>query len=130
MAKLLEQAKENLQTSYLGPIRQQFDRYMKLLMDESSEKILMTADLEVSLERYGQSRELGYFSAGQTDVVMLCMRLALVDALFRDVEPFVILDDPFVNLDDSRTAQALALLRELAKEKQILYLVCHSSRSI
>ena len=103
---------------------------MKLLMDEGSEKILMTADLEVSLERYGQSRELGYFSAGQTDVVMLCMRLALVDALFRDVKPFVILDDPFVNLDDSRTAQALALLRELAKEKQILYLVCHSSRSI
>lgn len=126
----LEQAKENLQTSYLGPIRQQFDRYMQLLMDEDSEKILMNADLEVSLERYGQSRELGYFSAGQTDVVMLCMRLALVDALFRDVKPFVILDDPFVNLDDRRTAQALALLRELAKEKQILYLVCHSSRSI
>ena len=126
----LEQAKENLQTSYLGPIRQQFDRYMKLLMDESSVKILMTADLEVSLERYGQSRELGYFSAGQTDVVMLCMRLALVDALFLDVKPFVILDDPFVNLDDIRTAQALALLQELAKEKQILYLVCHSSRSI
>ncbi len=126
----LERAKENLQTSYLGPIRQQFDRYMQLLMEESSEKILMTADLEVSLERYGQSRELGYFSAGQTDVVMLCMRLALVDALFRDVKPFVILDDPFVNLDDHRTAQALALLQELAREKQIVYLVCHSSRSL
>ena len=126
----LEQAKENLQTSYLGPIRQQFDRYMELLMNEGSEKILVSSDLEVSLERYGQSRELGYFSAGQIDVVMLCMRLALVDALFRDVKPFVILDDPFVNLDDARTARALELLQTLAKEKQIVYLVCHSSRSI
>ena len=43
---------------------------------------------------------------------------------------FVILDDPFVNLDDAHAAQALELLRTLALERQILYLTCHSSRVI
>lgn len=97
-------------------------------MDEPAEKILMTADFHVRLERSGAARELGFFSAGQTDLVMLCMRLALVDALFRQEKPVVILDDPFVNLDDTHTRQALELLEELAQDRQILYLVCNSSR--
>ena len=61
---------------------------------------------------------------------MLCMRLALVDALFQNQKMFVILDDPFVNLDDAHTTQARALLRKLAQQRQILYLTCHSSRSV
>lgn len=126
----LQGAKENLQNSFLGPIRTSFDGYMKKLLGEDREKILVTPELGVQLERFGQSRELGYFSAGQVDAVMLCMRFALVDALFSNVKPFVILDDPFVNLDDRHLAEAIDLLREFAKERQILYLVCHSSRSI
>ena len=98
------------------------------LTGEDRQKILVTSDLEVQLERQGKARELGYFSAGQSDLVMLCMRFALVDALFGGEKPFVILDDPFVNLDDRRTDQALELVRELARDRQIIYLVCNSSR--
>ncbi len=124
----LEKARESLQNSYLGPVRSSFQKYMGRLLDEDSRQILLTTDLEVQLERNGQARELGYFSAGQTDTVMLCMRLALVDALFPEVKPFVILDDPFVNLDDGRTVQALNLLKELSDDRQFLYLTCNSSR--
>ena len=124
----LQKAKESLSGNYLGTIQRSFAEYLGRMMGEDREKILVTGDLEVQLERQGQARELGYFSAGQTDMVMLCMRFALVDALFSDVKPFVILDDPFVNLDDERTKQALALLKELSGDQQILYLVCNSSR--
>ena len=127
---LLEQAKENLSGSYLGPIRRSFETYLNRLWDGQDGSILVTPDLDVQLERYGQARELGYFSAGQTDLIMLCMRLALVDALFKDQETFVILDDPFVNLDDLHTAQALELLQSLSSNRQILYLTCHSSRMV
>ena len=96
---------------------------------ESREKILVSPELVVSLERGGESRKLDYFSAGQTDLVMLCMRLALVDAMFRETKPFVILDDPFVNLDDRHTVQALELLKELSRDRQIVYLTCNSSRT-
>lgn len=128
--EFLEKARESLAFSYLGPIRRGFAGYLNRLAGEQGEKILVTPDLEVKLERLGQARELAFFSAGQTDMVMLCMRLALVDALFTGEKPFVILDDPFVNLDDRHTAEALKLLQELAQERQILYLVCNSSRSI
>ena len=126
----LQQAKENLATAYLGTIRAHFGRYLNQLEATIGTNCLIDTDLQVQLECMGQVRELAYFSAGQADLVMLCMRLALVDALFKDQNMFVILDDPFVNLDDVHTAQALKLLRRLARDRQILYLTCHSSRSV
>ncbi len=126
----LEKARENLALSYLGPIRRSLADYLGRLTGEDGEKILVTPDLEVKLERQGQARDLAFFSAGQKDVVMLCMRLALVDALFTREKPFMILDDPFVNLDDRHTAEALELLRQIARERQMVYLVCNSSRSL
>ena len=121
-------ARENLSTAYMGPIREHFAALMARMAGEDAAKILVTPELEVRLERGGMSRELDYFSAGQTDLIQLCMRLALVDAMFRAAKPFVILDDPFVNLDDAHTREALALLKELSRDRQIIYLTCHSSR--
>ena len=69
-----------------------------------------------------------HFSAGQADAVHLCMRLALADALFDEGGCFMILDDPFVNLDEAHTAQALALMGDLANQRQIIYMVCNESR--
>jgi len=126
---MLTQAKENLSGNYMGPIRRSFESYLDKLWGEAYGQALVTEDLEISLERYGQARELGYFSAGQTDLVLLGMRFALVDALFANEKPIIILDDPFVNLDDQRMKQALNLLEELAEDRQILYLTCSSSRT-
>ena len=127
--EFLQMAKDSLSSNYLGPIQRSFREYLGA-MTKVEEKMLITGDLEIQLERQGQARELGYFSAGQVDAVMLCMRFALVDALFTEEKPFVILDDPFVNLDDAHTAQALELLQKLAQDRQIIYLVCNSSRTI
>ena len=54
--------------------------------------------------------------------------MALVDALFKEVKPPVILDDPFVNLDDDKLARGKELLIALEKEYQAIYFTCHESR--
>jgi hypothetical protein len=127
---ILEQAREALSLKYMGTVQQRFISYMNRISGEDHERIYVTPELEVTIERLGEPRPLDYFSAGQTDIVTLCMRLALVDALFEDTHPFVILDDPFVNLDDRNMKQALDILRELSEDHQILYLVCNSSRTL
>ena len=58
----------------------------------------------------------------------LCMRLALVDALFTKEQPFLLLDDPFVNLDDARTKRALELLQRRFRSSGRSLLVCNSAR--
>lgn len=128
--EFLQQARENLSTAYLGTIRARFAYYLSQLDGDTEEAFFIDPEFQLQLERAGKARELAYFSAGQTDLLMLCMRLALVDALFKEQEVFVVLDDPFVNLDDAHTTQALELLRKLGQRRQILYLTCHSSRTI
>ena len=127
-AAFLEQARESLSTSYMGSVQRHFVRHLSHLTGEQPNRIAVNSDLEVQLERMGSARPLSQFSAGQNDAVQLCMRLALADALFESGSCFMILDDPFVNLDDHHTARALALLKELSKNRQIIYLVCNSSR--
>lgn len=128
--EFLQQSRENLATTYLGTIRSRFGYYLSQLNGVSDDAYLIGTDFEILLERQGKARELAYFSAGQNDLLMLCMRLALVDAMFKEQDIFVILDDPFVNLDDAHMAQARRLLHKLASQRQILYLTCHSSRNI
>lgn len=125
----LQQARENLSTAYMETIRSRFGDYLAML-GCGDEYYLVDSDLQIQLERQGQARSISYFSAGQTDLVMLCMRLSLVDALFRNQKMFVVLDDPFVNLDDKHMGHARELLHVLASERQILYLSCHSGRTL
>ena len=76
----------------------------------------------------GVSRDREYFSIGYKDMIDIAMRLALCDALFDKECPMLILDDPFVNLDDRRMANSIGMLKKLAEHRQIVYLTCHSSR--
>ena len=43
-------------------------------------------------------------------------------------KPFLILDDPFVNLDDEKQAAGMQLLASVAQEYQVIYFTCHTSR--
>ena len=124
----LQLARERLAESYTEDIKDGFEKYLNCMMDSSDEHIFVGTDLSVMLERGGKARDLQYFSAGTADIVMLCMRLALIDALFEGEKPFIIMDDPFVNLDDEHIVKALELLNKLGESCQILYLVCNSSR--
>lgn len=91
-------------------------------------KVMVDNNLHLHIDEKGAAREVGSFSAGMIDCIVLCMRLALVDALFGEEKPFLILDDPFVNLDDKHTKRAREMLDKIAQDHQVIYLVCNSSR--
>ena len=112
---------------------------MKLLTDEvtdtpvadeyATEAYTVTPDFSVQVTRFGQTKPSDVLSRGGRDLVALCLRFAISDALFGDTKPFLILDDPFINLDDEKVKAAMELLRRIAKDRQILYVCCHTSRA-
>lgn len=125
---LLEKAKDALANSYMDKIEQGFRSYTQQLCPRQLGSVMVDKDLQPHIDVQGAAREVESFSAGLADSILLCMRLALVDALFGEETPFLILDDPFVNLDDEHTRRALAMLQEMAETHQILYLVCNTGR--
>jgi DNA repair exonuclease SbcCD ATPase subunit len=127
--KFLTSANDNLSSKYLSPMKNGINKYLKLVLRGDYENDMnIDTDLNVSFERYGKARGLDYLSKGYQEVVDISIRFALIDTLFSKEKPFIILDDPFVNMDKNKIQNALALLREFSKEYQLIYLVCHESR--
>lgn len=126
--KYLEKANDNLNSKYISPMTTRFNYYLNLL-SSTPPNISLNSDMDISIEEQGAKRDKKHLSVGYRDILNLCMRFALVDAIFKDEQPPIVLDDPFVNLDETNTKNALSLISKIANDKQIIYLACHSSRT-
>ena len=124
----LEGANNALTSRYISPMTKNFKHYAKLLANETLEDVSINTDLDVQIEAKGAKRDKKYLSAGYRDIVDLCMRFALVDAIFPNEKPIIMLDDPFINLDEQNTQNGLKLIKSIAENQQIVYFACHSSR--
>ena len=129
--ELLRQADDSLMERYAEPVRRRFLKYAALLEKELGVETYMNRDFSLSFSRGGARRRDGHLSAGVRTVCALCLRLALSDEMFAGREtPFLLLDDPFVYLDEAHFDKTARLLRELSKDRQIVYFTCHRSRSV
>ena len=108
-------------------MEQSFIKNLKLI-DNTELNANIDVNLNVKINEQGSNKELKYFSTGYKDLIYFCMRLSLIDSLFEKEKPFIILDDPFVNLDKVKTKNAINLLKNISKEYQIIYFICHESR--
>ena len=127
-SKLLKQAKESFSSHYLNRMEKGFEKYINLINNDKIEADI-DVNLNVKLDQNGGKRDISYFSTGYQDVIYLCIRFSLIDALFEEENPFVILDDPFVNLDEQKIKNSLDLINKISNKYQIIYFVCHESRT-
>ena len=128
--QLITRAKENLANRYLSKVEQLFNSYMQVWLNNDAIRGLLDINFNVSIEENNSVHVAEGYSTGYCDMIDFCMRLALVDTLFEKEQPFLILDDPFVNLDADRLEKALELLNVMAANKQIIYFVCHPIRAV
>lgn len=125
---LLQKAKQNFTAKYTEPIMKGFRKYYTFVSGLDTEKFEMDANTKLTILQDSMSRDIGFQSSGSRDLIGICMRMALVEAMYEQERPFLIMDDPFVNLDNEKTKGAMALLNEIAKDYQIIYFTCHDSR--
>jgi uncharacterized protein YhaN len=126
----LKKAKENISVGYLGVMRENFLSYARLFDPEFFKNFTLDTDLNVSVEISGENKTKENLSKGYKDIIEIITRLALTDALFKHKDkPFIILDDPFVNLDNKKLQAAQGLIRLAAKDYQIVHLICHDCRA-
>ena len=128
--QLITKAKENLANRYLSKVEDLFNSYMHIWLNNDAVRGLLDIDFNITIEENDKVHVAEGYSTGYCDLIDFCMRLALVDTLFENEQPFLILDDPFVNLDADRLEKALELLNVMAANKQIVYFVCHPIRAV
>lgn len=91
-------------------------RYRRVRVDDK------TLDIAVFAPERGDFVDVSMLSQGTLDLVYLAARIGLVRLVTGDRRPPLVLDDPFVTLDESRAAGTLQVLRDLARDFQVIYL--------
>jgi DNA repair exonuclease SbcCD ATPase subunit len=120
--ELAEQATMKTATRYLegkmvADIARVTDgRYRRVAVDDK------TLDIRVHAPERGDWVDVTSLSQGTLDLVYLVARIGLVRLVTGDRRPPLILDDPFVTFDDDRATRALDLLRDVARDFQVIYL--------
>jgi uncharacterized protein YhaN len=125
----LTEACDNITSKYLGKTKERFEEYSRLIAGSEGEYTLSTS-FELTRTERGEAHGIDSYSRGIKDLYSLGLRLALIDALYENEAPFIILDDPFIAFDDEKLARAKSTLKTISKTKQILYFTCSTSREI
>lgn len=128
--ELMTTAHTNLTNRYKQPIEDGFRHYCDILDGPGVGNYVVNANMELAVEENGKLHDPGLYSTGTRDKMNLCMRMGLIDAMYKDDKPFVIMDDPFTDFDGDRLQGGKAMVRTLAKDRQIIYLTCHDSRAL
>ncbi len=123
-------ADKNLNDKFVAPIKNKFENYLKIAGVSFGNTFSMDRKYNVSYENHGELHSIKHLSSGEYTLSALALRLAFIDIMYTDDNPFIILDDPFVNLDETHLTSVIQILKKLSEEKQIIYFTCHSSRNV
>lgn len=126
--EFLTQAKESLTARYMGPLKESFSKYYEMMVGELADCYHIDANAKITVEELGLQRDVESYSSGYKDLIGLCLRLAFIEAMYKEEKPMIILDDPFVNLDQIKVEGGKNLLKNIARDYQIIYLTCNESR--
>jgi len=91
-------------------------RYRRVQVDDQD------LSLRVFAPERGDWVDVSSLSQGTLDTVYLAARIGLVRLVTGDRRPPLVMDDPFVTLDDERAKRALELLRDVSTDFQVIYL--------
>ena len=125
----LTHSQNSLLEKYVKPMKDSVNKYISLLLKDT-EDYSIDVNFNFQFMTEGGLKGIDSYSRGYQNIISLCMRLALIDCLYPQEKPFIILDDPFVNFDDEKLDLCKALIRTISKQYQIVYFACHKSREI
>lgn len=123
----LRTADSELQSRFSPQLGKLAAQYMSFMTGGRYSDVLINRDFSASAKTQDDAvaRDSEYLSAGTLDLMYLAVRLAVCELAMPAGETCpLIIDDALVNLDEERLRQAMALLRELARSRQIILFTC------
>jgi DNA repair protein SbcC/Rad50 len=109
-------------------MRRRLEEYVASLTGGRYTKVRMRESVpEGFLRRDGALLEYSLLSTGTKDMLALALRLAMAGYFLEGRDGFVIMDDPFANLDPDRQKRAAEAVRSFAETRQLILFSCHPS---
>ncbi len=108
----LNEASESLRRGVIPGLRARAGELLSAMTDGRYAAIGLGRGMSLSVETAEATRPVELLSAGTTDAAYLALRLALLELLYPNEQPPLLLDESLVQLDDERASAVLGLLDE------------------
>ena len=129
-AETLRAADEELQSRFSPELGRVAAEYMSRVTGGRYSQVLLNRDFSAMTRTQNDTvaHESNYLSAGTVDLLYLAVRLAVCELALPEGEPCpLIIDDALVNLDETRLAQAMELLKDIARKRQVILFTCRKT---
>ncbi len=124
-AASLNDAAESLRRGIIPRLRARAGELLAAITDGRYAGVGLGRGMALSVETADATRPVELLSAGTTDAAYLALRLALLELLYPNEMPPMLLDESLVQLDDDRASAMLGLLGERCAEGgQCLLFTC------
>ena len=91
------------------------------------ESIGLDTEFALSFSDGNMMREAACLSAGTSDLAYICLRMALIELLYKRSVPPFLFDESFARMDDSRMEKVLTLIYKYSQRNyQSILFTCHS----
>ncbi len=120
---MLEVTRAKYKTSYLPALAKRAEEILMEAEENLADKLVIDESFSPSLREKNdiKLKDKEHLSSGVSDGVYFAVRLAVLETVFKGREkPVIILDDPFVRMDDEKAALWIKYLMK-NKEFQIIY---------
>jgi len=125
---MLDQAKRRYEKTRQPQVFQAAGRMFSKITDgnyQGVEKPLESDEFRI-VQANGEFISPVQLSRGTREQLYLSMRFGLIEDYETRTEPLpIVMDDVFVNFDDTRREHVLDILRDFARERQVIILSCH-----
>lgn len=123
----LQNAARDRQNGYVPDVVRTMREMLHCVTDGKYDQAAVSRSLEISLQsENGSMQPWDYFSTGTVELMYLALRMSLARLLCRRNGALpMLLDDPFLCMDEARTQRSLELvLQEMQGERQVLLFTC------
>lgn len=122
----LETAGGKLREGISPKIAKNAGRMMRAMTDGKYAEIGVDLDFGLSFSDGEAMHDAAYLSAGTGDLAYLCLRMALIELLYKKSVPPFIFDESFARMDDERLRRVLTLVSKYASRSyQSFLFTCH-----
>ena len=97
------------------------------MTDGKYDAIGVDSDFSLSFSDGSAMREASFLSAGTGDLAYICLRMALIELLYKRSVPPFLFDESFSRMDDGRMRKVLSLISKYTqKDYQSILFTCHT----
>lgn len=123
--KVFFQTKEELSNNPMDSLVKEFSRVLSLITNGDYKLGHIDENFAIKLESDRRGfMDMDILSAGTYDAVTLALRFSILKHIYGERNGYVCLDDCLVDLDPGRKQQSINLIRDFAKENQVIFTTC------